>query len=261
MEEEGVEVSGKTVDEAIEQALDDLGLERHQVRIQILSAGRPGLLGLRGEDARVRVTPLAEGEESQVLELEAEEQVQVKDISAPEVELAADNLKQLLQMSGVEAEVTVREAETPGDGQGRASAVLDVAGDDLGLLIGRRGVTLGALQYLINVMINRQAGARIVVTVDVERYRRRREDALRNLAFRLADRVKQSGRPLTMEPMPAAERRIVHLALAGDPDVTTSSVGDGETRKVVISLRRRPPPPPPMPGSAGGTGFRPRSRF
>ncbi len=244
-DEADVEESAKTVDEAIEKALAQLGLARHQVRIQILSAGRPGLLGIGGEEARVRVTPLSKtaGEEPQ-FEYEEEEAaaaVVVRDTDAPEVALAAQHLQRLLELIGIDGEVSVRPPETPGDGVGRASAVLDVSGDDLGILIGRRGSTLAALQYLVNLMATRRLKEKVLVSVDVERYKRRREESLRGLALRMAERVKQTGRSVTLEPMPAAERRIVHLALARDTQVVTSSVGEGETRKVVISLRRRPP--------------------
>jgi len=247
--EEGVEVSAKTADEAIEKALEELGLERDQVHIEILSTGKPGLLGLRSEDARVRITPITESrrrvEKPSEYEEEAPEaEVQVKDIDAPEVEMASQYLGDLLRLMDIEAEVSVRPVETPGDGLGRASAVLDITGEDLGILIGRRGYTLSALQYLVNLMVTRKLNGQVLTSVDVERYKRRREESLHNLALRMADRVKQTGRSITLEPMPAAERRIVHLALADDPQVITSSIGYGEARKVGISLRRAPPRPP-----------------
>jgi spoIIIJ-associated protein len=117
--------------------------------------------------------------------------------------------------------------------------VLDIEGEeDLGLLIGRRGSTLAALQYLVNVMVTRKTQSRVLVTIDAEHYHRRREETLRNLAHRMADRVRHSRRPVTLEPMPAAERRIIHLALADDQSVTTGSVGRGDERKVVIRPQR-----------------------
>ncbi|HEU4759620.1 MAG TPA: RNA-binding cell elongation regulator Jag/EloR [Dehalococcoidia bacterium] len=242
---ESVEVSARTVDEAIDIALEELGLRRSQVTIEVLTPGKPGIFGLGGEPARVRVTALEEGtarpmveEEMEAIEATAEGAVEITDIDAPEVELAVDYLRQLLEMAGIEAEVSVREPETPGDGLGRASAVLDVEGEDLGLLIGRRGSTLAAAQYLVNLMVNRKLQSRVLVTVDAEGYHRRREDSLHGLARRMADRVRQSRRPVTLEPMPAAERRIIHLALADDPAVMTSSVGVGDDRKVVIQPRR-----------------------
>jgi spoIIIJ-associated protein len=244
---ESVEVSAKSVDEAIDIALDELGLKRQQVHIEILTSGKPGLFGIGGEQARVRVTALEEGTARPISEpeYEAEEvsdvevsDVEIKDIESPEVELAADYLTQLLTFMEIDAEIDLRPPETPGDGLGRASAVLDVAGDDLGLLIGRRGTTLAALQYMVNLMVSRKMGSRVLISVDVEHYRRRREDSLIGLARRMADRVRQTGRSITLEPMPAAERRIIHLVLSDDDGVTTSSAGEGDDRKVVIYPRR-----------------------
>jgi len=221
---EDVEVSGKTVDEAIAKALQQLGLDRSQVDVEVISEGRTGLFGLGGESARVLVKPLTG------------EQVEVESST---IEMAVDFLRRLLELMDVDADVTVRAPETPGDGLGRSSAVLDVTGDDLGILIGRRGSTLAALQYMVNHMVSRHLKSRALVSVDVERYKRRREEALIGLAQRLAEKVKTSGRTITLEPMPPNERRIVHLALAGDPQVVTASLGEGETRKVAISLKRR----------------------
>ena len=221
---EDVEASGKTVDEAIAKALEQLGLDRSQVEVEIISEGRTGLFGLGGENARVLVKPLGA------------EQVSVE---SPTIDMAVQLLRRLLELMDVDADVTARAPETPGDGLGRASAVLDVNGEDLGILIGRRGSTLAALQYMVNHMVSRQLKSKALVGVDVERYKRRREEALIGLAQRLADKVKASGRTITLEPMPANERRIVHLALASDPQVVTVSLGEGETRKVLISLKRR----------------------
>jgi spoIIIJ-associated protein len=243
--EESVEVSARTVDEAIDNALEELGLKRSQVNIEVLTAGKPGLFGLRGEQARIRVTALEEGmgrpaPSEEVPDTEVE--IEVGDISSPEVERAADYLRQLLELAEIEADVSVRRPETPGDGLGRATAVLDVEGDDLGLLIGRRGTTLSALQYIVNLMVSHQSQSHVLVSVDVEHYHRRREESLYGLASRMADQVRQSGRAITLEPMPPAERRIVHLILAEDPDVSTGSVGAGDGRKVVIRPRQSPQP-------------------
>ena len=221
---EDVEASGKTVDEAVARALQQLGLDRSQVEVEVVSEGRTGLFGLGGENARVLVKPLA-GEELAV--------------ESSTIEMAVDFLRRLLELMNIDADVTARAPETAGDGLGRASAVLDVAGDDLGILIGRRGSTVAALQYMVNHMVSRSLKTKALVSVDVERYKRRREEALIGLAQRLADKVKASGRTVTLEPMPANERRIVHLALAGDSQVVTASLGEGETRKVAISLKRR----------------------
>jgi spoIIIJ-associated protein len=139
---------------------------------------------------------------------------------------------------GIAADVSIRDAETPGDGVGMALAVLDIEGDDLGLLIGRRGETLQALQYLLNLMASRHLKQNVFFTVDVEGYRQRREGTLMQLARRTADQVKRTQRAITLDPMPANERRIIHLALSEDRYVATASVGEGDNRKVSISLRR-----------------------
>jgi spoIIIJ-associated protein len=254
---ESVEVSARSVDEAIDIALSDLGLKRNQVSIEILTAGKGGLFGLGGEQARVRVTALEEGtarpmyEEEEHLpeELRREENVELKPLDSDEVQAAAQYLRDLLRLTDVDADVTVREPETAADGLGRASAVLDIEGEDLGLLIGRRGTTLASIQYLVNVLVTRKTGSRVLVTVDVESYHRRREETLRNLAYRMADRVRQSRRPMTLEPMPANERRIIHIALSEDNAVVTGSVGQGEDRKVVIRPKGGGPP-----GRGGGSG-------
>lgn len=254
---ESVEVSAKTVDEAIDIALEDLGLKRSEVEIEVLTPGKPGLFGLGGEQARVRVTALvetalrpAEDEEDEPMPEEAlGERVEVKSLDAEEVESAHLFLRELLTLMEIGAEVTVREPETAADGLGRATAVLDVEGEDLGLLIGRRGSTLAALQYFVNVLVTRKLGSRVLVTVDVEHYHRRREDTLHGLARRMADRVRQSRRPITLEPMPAGERRIIHIALADDPSVVTASTGFGDGRKVVIKPRGNGRPPGRGPGA------------
>jgi spoIIIJ-associated protein len=139
---------------------------------------------------------------------------------------------------GLEAEIIPREPKTPGDGVGMIEAVLDVEGDDLGILIGRRGSTLASLQYILNLIVAKKVKHRVAFGVDVDGYRRRREQALVTLARRMADRVRGTGRSVTLEPMPPNERRIVHLALAQDPAVMTVSIGEGEARKVAITPAR-----------------------
>lgn len=241
---ESVEVSAKTVDEAIDIALQELGLKRSEVEIEILTAGKSGIFGLGGELARVRVTAKVDiqlqpvSEDQAVPEIALRARIEVADLHSPPVEGAIEYLRRLLEMMDVEAAVTARSPETPGDGLGRASAVLDIEGDDVALLIGRRGTTLAALQYLVNLMANHQSESEVLFTIDVERYRRRREESLTGLARRMADRVKQTGRAITLEPMPPAERRIVHMALADYSGIATRSIGEGETRKVVIQPRR-----------------------
>lgn len=155
-----------------------------------------------------------------------------------EVVVAVEVLENLIRLTGLEAGVTPREPETAGDGLGMIQCVLDVDGEDLGLLIGRRGQTLASLQYLLNLMVAKKIGKRAAFGVDVDGYRRRREESLVNLAKRTAARVRGTGRSVTLEPMPANERRIVHITLADDPNVMTVSIGEGEGRKVAITPTR-----------------------
>ncbi|MCH7699493.1 MAG: protein jag [Chloroflexi bacterium] len=219
-EPESLEAKGKNVEEAIENGLIDLEVERREVDVEVLSEGRAGLFGIGGEPARVRLTV-----------------VSYEEPAGEVVEFALDTLEELLELMDLEAEVTVRAPETPGDGLGLVKAVLDVTGEDLGVLIGRRGGTMAALQYIVNLVVSRRYKGEAPFSVDVEGYRRRREQTLEDMAFRMADRVRESGRPVTLEAMPAYERRIVHLTLSKDPTVGTASVGEGDSRKVRISVR------------------------
>ena len=219
---EGVDASGKTVDEAVEKALAELGLDRSQVDVEVVREGRGGILGIGGEEAQVVVRP----KEGAALEGE-------------DVKCAVEVLESLLSYLQIEASVRVRAPETPGDGVGLVRAVLDVSGDDLGILIGRRGDTLASLQYVVNLVVGRKLKTKIAIGVDVEGYRRRREQSLKNVALHMAERVKATGQTATLEPMPPNERRIVHLALAREPAVITESIGEGENRKVVIYPKSR----------------------
>jgi spoIIIJ-associated protein len=232
---ESADASGKTVEEAIEKALAELGLERTQVEVEVVKEGRSGILGIGGEEARVIVRTKAEGEAGAPAQegTEAEHEVTEDDIA-----LGVEVLEKLLSLMEVDATVRVREPETPGDGSAIVKTVLDISGDDLGILIGRRGDTLASLQYLVNLIVGRKLKAKAGFGVDVAGYRRRREESLRSLALHMAERVRTTKQLMTLEPMPANERRIVHLALAQDATVITESIGEGENRKVVIRPAR-----------------------
>jgi spoIIIJ-associated protein len=160
------------------------------------------------------------------------------DINAEEVDFAATTVDDLLRILDIESEISIREPVTPGDGLGSVLAVIDIKGEDLGLLIGRRGDTLIALQYLVNLILGRKDPGRGGVTIDVEHYKHRNEERIMNMARRMADRVRESGNSITLEPMSAAERRLVHMLFADDPELETNSIGEGENRKVVISSKR-----------------------
>jgi len=221
-----VEVSGRTVDEARDTALEELGADLGQVVTEVLSQGSRGILGLGAEQARVRVTlveaPGYPTEEAAEESWEAREEVS---------KVAVAVLGDLLRHMGIQATVVAR---APLDDRSMP-VVLDVQGDDLGILIGRQGDTLRDLQYITRLIASRKLQRWVNVVVDVAGYKKRRERVLTELAERMAERVIADGRPLSLEPMPAHERRIVHIALRDHEQVTTESTGEGQRRKVVIS--------------------------
>ena len=211
---ESIEISAKSEEEAVDLALAELGLSRSEVEVVVVKKGRGGLFGLGSEEVTVRVTPLG---------LLSNEDVDVGG-------MAKEVLENLLSMVEISASVNL-EAKGSGD---QAVTSLDIEGEDLGILIGRRGETLSSLQYLVNLIVSRRLKSGAGVVVDVGGYRQRRYEFLRLLAQRLADQVRSTGRSVTLEPMPAAERGIIHLELRDNPYVTTQSIGEGEARKVAI---------------------------
>jgi len=215
-----VEISAKSVEAAIHQALEQLGVSRDEVDVTILSEGKTGILGLGAEEARIRVRPLVPTPEKESDTAEAAKRV----------------LETLLSRMGVPASVIPRTQPPEGGGvETTAPITFDIKGDDLGILIGRRGETLSCLQYVVRLIMAHQRKAWLPVFIDVDGYKERRYEALRSLALRMAEHVKVKQAPFTLEPMPAYERRIIHLTLVDHPDVTTESIGVGEARKVVIS--------------------------
>lgn len=209
-EQKSLEVSARTVDDAIEIALKELNLDREQVRVEVLQEGKQGFLGLRSEPARVRVTP---------------------QLGKPSLEsVALEVLHRILDLIDIKSQVTATEPPPTVT----APLALDIRTDDSGILIGRRGETLSALQFLVNLIAGRRLQGEAGVSLDVEGYRRRHYQSLQNLALRVAERVSATGHPVTLEPMPARERRVVHLALADRLDVTTQSVGEGAGRRVEV---------------------------
>lgn len=147
-------------------------------------------------------------------------------------QLATEILDFFLGTMGVVATTFVREDAVDG------VIAFEIEGEDAGLLIGRRGETLQALQFLVNLIVNKQLGRQVYVTIDVEGYRERRQESLKSLAQRTAERVASSGRSIQLQPMPASERRIIHVTLAEHPDVRTESKGDGDQRRVVVLPKR-----------------------
>ncbi len=254
---DSIEVSARTVEAAIEEALARLGKKRDEVEVKVLKEGSRGILGIGAEEARVLVTvlpamptpaatpppppppvpvmALAPVAEEKPITEEAEE---VTPATWEETaEKAQDVVTHLLRGMGIGAKVAVRQTEPQAEEDVEASEniTVDVTGDDLGILIGRRGETLASLQFITNLIVNKQVRPQRRIIVDVEHYRLRREAALRGLAQRMAERVRYTHQPVTLEAMPPNERRIIHLTLKDSPYVTTQSFGEGEARRVVIS--------------------------
>lgn len=151
-------------------------------------------------------------------------------------EEAKNILEMLLRLMDIEASVTLSDEFTVNDDNGNVSSVgLNIEGEDLGILIGRRGQTMASLQHIVRIIVSHKIQVRLPIVLDVEGYKKRRCEGLKALARRLAEQVATRRTPFTMEPMSAFDRRVIHLALAEHPDVTTESTGFGEARKVVIT--------------------------
>ncbi len=303
---ESIEVSGKSVDDALLQALVRLHKRRDEVDVTILQEpARGGAFGIGGKEARIRVTVLPprgsavitpemadallgpddedlyedeeldEGEEDEEFEDEeldegeedeeefeeegdeeyedetyqsalplaqvaAEieqitvaqgEMQEVENPSTEDIDVTVDVLRHILQYMNIRASIQVR-SQSP--------LTLNIQGmnENLGLLIGRRGETLAALQLLVSLIVSHRTKHRMRIIVDAENYRERREENLRSLAMRVAQQVRNYRRSIALEAMPPHERRIVHIALAESKDISTESIGEGDARRVVISLKR-----------------------
>lgn len=239
-----VEIQAISVDEAVRLALEQLGRQREEVEIEVL-AEPSGMAGGEDEEALVRVT--VRGQASQPMR--GQGAVQVRSAAAlasqpaeeadDDTTVAMEVTTELLGAMGFQVRV-VPAAPGLDDGEdGPPTISVNVLGNDLGMLIGRRGDHLSQLQYLVNLLVNRRLGRWVRVTIDIEGYKRRREESLIGLAERVARQVARSGRAIQLEPMPANERRIVHITLRNDPEVMTESSGDGEYRRVAIQPKAR----------------------
>ena len=270
---QSVTVSAKTVDEAIAEAERELGVPRDRLDITVITEGSKGFLGMRAENARILAMvvggaptappappptapaprPVHEGadraggpvgvaaeEEGEFVaaeeyaEEEGEEEPAEPSVRAEQrqetARIAQEILETLLRQMEIRARVSIRTVGNP--------IVLDVETENGGLLIGRRGDTLSALQYIVNVLVGKRTRRWTKVVVDVEHWRERREETLRALALRQAERVRHQRRPIALDPMPANERRIIHLALQGHRDVTTHSEGEEPNRRLIITPKR-----------------------
>jgi len=245
MESPNLEVIAPTVEEAIEQGLSQLGLSQDAVEVEVIDAGSKGFLGLGGRQVRVRLTVKETQQPAQVKT--APEPVapvaapvthkseSADDATDPIVEFTRNTVSELLSRMKVDASVSARYGEDEGDE--RLPILVDIHGKDLSILIGRRAETLSALQYIVGLIVSKEAGHWVQVTIDVEGYRGRRERQIRQLARRMAEQAVRSGRKQMLEPMSSSERRLVHLELRNHPEVETMSVGEEPNRKVTIVLK------------------------
>lgn len=232
---ESIEVSARTVSSAVQEALGKLGKKESEVDVTVLSRGRPpNLLVFGAELAQVRVevktekpvSPSDSGPQNEAARTVIDDPVLDADPgNLQPAEFARTVLTKLLNEMGLSLDIQLRSSDP---------VILNVVGPGVGDLIGRRGTTLRALQFVLNLMVNKQLERRVRLVVDADGYRQRREHLLQGMAERLAQRVSVTGQQMALEPMPPNERRIVHMALADNPDITTESEGTGDDRRVVV---------------------------
>ena len=252
-----LEIIAPTVEEAIAQGLAELGLTADAVSVEVLDAGTKGFFGLGKTQVRVRLTVNpAPGEidiqpepapaprpEPRRVEKRVEPPVQAPAAQSgkeaepqPEHDALLDRtesvVSKMLHLLNLQAQVSAHYGSTERDG--RHNIHVDIRGNDLSVLIGRRSETLSAFQYIASLIVGKEEQQFVQLTVDVEGYRDRREKQLIQMAMRMADQVTKSGRRQTLEPMPSAERRIIHIALREHPAVKTESTGEEPYRKVMI---------------------------
>jgi len=267
--EKSGEFRGKTVEAAVAAGLAALNLARGDVDVEVIRPGSRGVLGIGAEDAIVRLSairstppeprpepkagPQREARTTPTQRQEpkpARQAAQPAVTAAPKaqaptedasderataaVEKGRELLTGLLKHMGLDAHVEIVPQSAAEIDDDEPALVLNIVGDNLGVLIGRQNETLSALEFVTRLMVNQQVRSRTSFVVDVNGYRAKRAESLRKLALRMADQAAQSGRTVALEPMPPAERRIIHLALREHPSVVTQSVGEGDRRKVTI---------------------------
>ncbi len=231
-----LEIIAPSVEEAITRGVDQLGVPRELLDVDILDEGSKGFLGIGGRQVRLRLT-LKDGEAASSAVTPPKDDSAVADSSSEAlISFALQTTGDLLAKMKIKANVTAKYGES--DGSGEVPLMIEVNGEDLSVLIGRRAETLNALQYILALIISKEASRWVQVVVDVEGYRARRERQLRQLARRMADQAIRTGKRQLLEPMSAAERRVIHLELRGHEVVTTESLGDEPNRKVSIILKK-----------------------
>jgi spoIIIJ-associated protein len=251
-----LEIIAPSVEEAVTKGLSDLGLPEEAVEVEVLDAGNRGFLGLGSRQARVRLTvidqsvrvqptpepePIETQAPAEVMSVEDEEPVDRPEASMDDedegLRVAREVVTDLLEKMKVSARVTTHYGETD-ESPDEKPIVVDIHGNDLSILIGRKSETLNALQYISSLIVGKELQRWVSLQLDVEGYRARRERALRQLARRMADQAISTGRRQVLEPMPANERRLIHMELRDHPSVITESIGDEPNRKVTIVLKK-----------------------
>lgn len=209
MKMEFIEISAKTVDDAITEAIIKLGTTHDKIEYEVIEKGSAGFLGIARKDAVIRVRRKNDIEDN-----------------------IRDFLEKVFDAMGLTVEILIEREE-------ESNIVnVELKGDDMGVLIGKRGQTLDSLQYLANLAVNKNAEEYVKVKIDTEDYRKRRRETLENLARNIAYKVKRTKRPVSLEPMNPFERRVIHSALQNDKFVTTHSEGEEPYRHVVVTLKR-----------------------
>ena len=206
---EFIEVSARTVDDAITEALIKLGTTSDRIEYEVVEKGSSGILGIGRKDAVIKVRKKYSPEDD-----------------------AREFLENVFKAMKLEVEIIIEKDEESN------TLNIDLKGDDMGVLIGKRGQTLDSLQYLTNLAVNRRAENFVKVKIDTEDYRKRRRETLENLARNIAYKVKRTKRPVALEPMNPFERRVIHSTLQNDKFVTTHSEGEEPYRHVVVKLKR-----------------------
>ncbi|MEA4930353.1 MAG: RNA-binding cell elongation regulator Jag/EloR [Anaerolineaceae bacterium] len=245
-----LEVIAPTVEEAIAKGLEELGVERKEVEVEILDEGKRNLFRFASKQARIKLTVL-DGSQSSVLDgvspekedeltfgelFEAENAENVSKPVALELteieEVVRELVVELLQKMDVKAGVTVSRVYQ--EDEDREVVYVNLEGSDLSFLIGRRAETLNAMQYIVSLMVNKKVNQWVPLQLDIQNFRHRREIELQKIARRMAEQVISTGRRQCLEPMPANERRIVHIELRKNDLVYTESIGEEPNRKICI---------------------------
>ena len=254
---ERVEAEGDTIDEAIENALKVLGTVRDRVTVEILTEARKGVFGIGGRKARVRASlrgSVSLGEKAGEDPEQAEPAPWSEEKATAMREKGKEVLSEIIRLMGIEATVEIKPGDT------REETLLEIrAGDSGALLIGRRGQTLEALQYIVSRLVGEGYGMEgDQLVVDTENYRERRRKTLEDMALRLGEKAKRKRTAVSVDSLSARDRRIIHLTLEDDPWVTTKSLGKGAYRRLLIipegdrKIRDEEKKNPPTEPAAGG---------